>query len=336
MNNFFCILKIQTFLKMWKGKVCLRVQTYHKSTVENLNFFFESYKNVLFSKSILVFFLIIHSEKAQSFKKEECVPCIREGGFMGLNLGYCFGSVKNASLQGMGNDLSAIDIEIPKGPMGVGYIYPDQIQSKFYQNGFIVGIETGYDFKISGSSGNGLILGYFANGSLSTTKGAASFPGMYQYPDRENFVFPTMSFEEKLRVRNKGFWSTGLRIGPMIKRTFIYVKAGFMMTRTGISLERNELTRIVVPSKVYWFPGSVLGIGTEVQLSPVFVMGIDISASLCKAKQTTVAFPDLGGGMLIKFRPMYTQILFTFKYKFPLKTYLSAPSSVSSVYRPSW
>ncbi|WP_162480265.1 hypothetical protein [Holospora elegans] len=256
---------------------------------------------------------------------------------MGLNLGYCSGAFNNCPTRGMGSELAAIDIEIPKGPMGVGYIRPDQLQDGVSQNGFVAGIETGYDFKISGQSGKGWMLGYFLNGSLSTTLGKAAFPGSYRYPDENNDAAPSaVHFEEKLLIKNKGFWSTGLRFGPLVRRVFFYAKSGFMMTRTGISLERSTLTRLVVPSRVYWFKGAVLGVGADFQVSPVFLMGIDITANICGKKKATVAFTDLGGAVLVNLRPVYTQVLLTLKYKFPLRARLNKPSAVSSVYRPSW
>ena len=93
----------------------------------------------------------------------------REGGFMGLNLGYCGSVVQNNKVIGMGSKLSLLDIEIPQGPLGSGEIYPKELQKKIHQSGFIVGLETGYDFKVSGKAGAGWELGYFLNGSLSTT-----------------------------------------------------------------------------------------------------------------------------------------------------------------------
>ncbi|WP_129591784.1 hypothetical protein [Holospora curviuscula] len=265
--------------------------------------------------------------------EENCTPCAREGGFMGLNLGYCGGSVKNNRVVGMGSPLSLLDIEIPQGPTVLGRIFPEELQRKFHQNGFIVGIETGYDFKILGTRGKGWALGYFVNGFLSTARGSALFPGQYWYPGTENTPIP---FEEKLRFRNKGFWSTGLRFGPLIQRMFLYVKGGFMMTRMSMSIQNNSLTRLVVPSRTTWFPGAVVGMGAEFQITPVFVLGLDLTANLCSQKQITVAFTDLNGAMFVALHPFYGQALLTLKYKFPLRTQMRSPSNTHSVYRPSW
>ncbi|ETZ04918.1 hypothetical protein [Holospora undulata] len=303
-------------------------------------FFFECstiFQNLTNFSKIFIFSILAFDPQIAYCVKNFCVPCAREGGFMGLNLGYCSGAFNNCPTQGIGSELAAIDIEIPKGPMGVGYICPDELQDGFSQNGFMAGIEMGYDFKVSGKPGKGWMLGYFLNGSLSTTIGKFSFPGSYYYPVEDEDTVPTqVNFEEKLLVKNKGFLSTGLRFGPLVQRAFFYAKSGFMMTRTGISLERSSLTRLVVPSRVYWFKGVVLGVGADFQVSSVFVMGIDITANICGRKKATVAFSDLGGAIFVNLRPVYTQVLLTLKYKFPLRARLNKPSSVSSVYRPSW
>ena len=145
-----------------------------------------------------------------------------------------------------------------------------------------------------------------------------------------------MAFEEKLRFKNKGYWSTRLRFGPLIQRMFCYVKGGFMMTCMSMSIQHNSLTRLVVPSRTCWFPGGVVGLGAEFQVTSVCVIGLDFTVNLCSQKQMTVAFPDLEGAILSNLRPTYTQALVTLKYKFPLKTRRQAPSNTHSVYRPSW
>ena len=276
-------------------------------------------------------------------------PYAREGGFMGLNLGYCGGFVKNKNLSQIGSPLSALDIEIPNSVMGIGYVHPENLQSKAHQSGFMVGLETGYDFKVSGKQGQSWLLGWFVNGSLSTTRGSALFNGEYQYqigtrvvnpdpipPITAPIMSPFVTFEEKLRIKNKGFWSTGLRFGPTVDRAFIYLKGGFMMTRMSVGAQRNDLTRLVVPSRTVWFPGAVVGLGIEFSVTPVFVMGVDLTANLCSQKQMTVAFPDLGGAVLVHMHPLYAQALLTLKYKFPARQQLTKPTATHSVYRPQW
>ena len=288
------------------------------------------------SRMLWKFIVLMGSMVSLSYGKvqEECVPCAREGGFMGLNLGYSGGVVQNKKVTGIGSKLALLDVEIPQGPLGIGKIFPEELE-KFRQAGFIVGLETGYTFKISGNPGAGWALEPFVNGSLSTTRGKASFPGTYSYVNQSPDV-PGVAFQENLIFRNKGFWSTGFRLGPLIQRMFYYIKGGFMMTRMSMSIQRNALTRLVVPSRTLWFPGTVVGLGAEFQLTSVCVIGLDFSINFCTQKRMTVAFPDLGGAVLADLRPTYTHVLFTLKYKFPLKAQIQASSNRHSVYRPSW
>lgn len=297
------------------------------------------------SKILVVFFLGLSafaSDSAHSeHNKSTCIPCAREGGFIGLNLGYCGGYVKNNSVTGIGSPLSSLDIEIPQGPTVIGYIHPEALQPRFHQSGFIAALEMGYDFKVGGQKGQSWLLGWFANGSLSTTRGSAEFPGDYTYPtgDVDNNGAPIMSapvgYQEKLRVRNKGFWSTGFRFGPTVDRMFVYVKGGFLMTRMSISLPMNSLSRLIVPSRTRWFQGGVAGVGIEFQVTPVFVIGVDLTANMCAQKEMVVAFPDIGGAILVQTHPFYGQAMLTLKYKFPVHAAFK-PSAIHSVYRPQW
>jgi hypothetical protein len=261
---------------------------------------------------------------------------------MGLNLGFCGGFVKNNNISPIGSPLSPLDIEIPNSVMGIGYIHPENLQRKVHQSGFLVGIETGCDFAISGRPGRRWLLGGFVNGSLSTTRGSALFNGEYQYPEGINppplvpIMSPFFTFEEKLRIKNKGFWSTGLRFGPTVDRAFIYLKGGFMMTRMTLGGQVNDLSRLVVPSRSLWFPGAVVGLGIEFNLTPVFVMGVDLTANILSQKEMTVAFPDLGGAVLVQMHPFYAQALLTLKYKFPARRQWTKPTATHSVYRPQW
>ena len=271
-------------------------------------------------------------------------PYAREGGFMGLNLGYCGGVVKNKNTSPIGSPLSSVDIEIPGSVMGTGYVHPENLQPKFHQSGFIVGLETGYDFQVSGKRGQSWLLGWFVNGALSTTRGSPLFNGEYQYPTGSDPDFnppvpimsPFVPFEEKLTVKNKGFWSTGFRFGPTVDRAFMYLKGGFVMTRMTVGVQRHDLTRLFVPSRSIWLPGGVVGLGIEFSVTPVFIMGVDLTANMFTAKQMTVAFPDLGGAILTHMRPFYGQAMVTLKYKFPVRRTLTKPTAVHSVYRPQW
>ena len=271
----------------------------------------------------------------------EPFPYARAGGFMGLNLGYCGGLVTNTKTSSIGSPLSLLDIEIPSSVTGIGRVYPENLQNKFHQAGFMIGLETGYDFKVSGKREQSWLLGWFVNGSLATTRGTANFDGEYQYvqdaSDPDNPIMSSwVAFQEKLRFRSKGFWSTGFRFGPTVDRAFIYLKGGFMMSRMTVGIKRNDLSRIVVPSRVRWFPGGVVGLGIEFQVTHSFIMGVELAANLCTSKETTVAFPDLGGAILVQQRPFYGQALLTLKYKFPIRRHIDKPTATHSVYRPQW
>jgi hypothetical protein len=282
------------------------------------------------------------SASYESDQAHASIPCAREGGYMGFNLGFCGGFVRNNKVTPIGSPLSALDIEIPNSVLGIGYLHPETLQRKVHQSGFMVGIEMGCDFAVSGKPGQRWLLGWFGNGSFSTTRGSALFNGEYQYPDGIDPITlaPIMSslvtFQEKLRIKNKGFWSTGLRFGPTVDRAFIYLKGGFMMTRMTVGGQVNDLSRLGVPSRVVWFPGAVVGLGIEFNVTPVFVMGVDLTANLCSQKEMTVAFPDLGGAILVQMHPFYAQALLTLKYKFPARRQLTKPTATHSVYRPQW
>lgn len=127
-----------------------------------------------------------------------------------------------------------------------------------------------------------------------------------------------------------------MRFGPTVDRAFIYLKGGFVMTRMTVGAERNDLSRLVVPSRAVWLPGAVVGLGIEFSVTPVFVMGVDLTANVCGQKQMIVAFPDLGGAILVHMHPFYGQALLTLKYKFPARRQLTKPTATHSVYRPQW
>ena len=161
------------------------------------------------------------------------------------------------------------------------------------------------------------MVGFIGGGTLTSLKGRIAYP--------VTFVSGATSTPgyQYTQVVNKGSANACMRFGFWLKRTLVFMKAGWTTMR--LTLRADPKTSYTwFKANNIWVRGALLGIGAETYVAPTTVLGLAVDIATYGQKLGLIyAVPqgkeirNINISVYSKVRPVHCTIMATIKWMYP-------------------